>query len=199
MYCLQRFLFPQYSQLSFFSLVKSTICKLQYCILYHFSTHKKRKKNRRQLDGGRCHFFSWYGTVATTTVDVGGHVAPGNSIGTLTVSGSMAISGTLDVEYDDSLTQPIDLLNVSGTLDITAATVDFADISSGVLGLSEPAYVFATYGTLTGSQFASVVDLPTGYSINYAYAGNNIALVPEPTAALLAGLGVLALLRRRRA
>ena len=138
------------------------------------------------------------GRVATTTVDVGGHVAPGNSIGTLTVSGSMAISGTLDVEYDDSLTQPIDLLNVSGTLDITAATVDFADISSGALGLSEPAYVFATYGTLTGSQFASVVDLPTGYSINYAYAGNNIALVPEPTAALLAGLGVLALLRRRR-
>ena len=111
----------------------------------------------------------------------------------------MAISGTLDVEYDDSLTQPIDLLNVSGTLDITAATVDFADISSGALGLSEPAYVFATYGTLTGSQFASVVDLPTGYSINYAYAGTNIALVPEPTAALLAGLGVLALLRRRRA
>jgi len=139
------------------------------------------------------------GTVATTVVDVGGHVAPGNSIGTLTVSGSMTINGTLDVEYDDSLPQQIDLLNVSGTLDITSATVDFADISDGTIGLSGSAYVFATYGTLTGSQFASVVDLPTGYTIDYAYGGNNIALVPEPTAALLAGLGLLGLLRRRRA
>ena len=139
------------------------------------------------------------GTVATTTVDIGGYVAPGNSIGALTVSGSMTVGGTLDVEYDDSLTQPIDLLDVSGTLDITAATVDFADISIGARGLSAPAYVFATYSTLNGSQFANVVDLPTGYTIDYAYAGNHIALVPEPTAALLAGLGVLGLLRRRRA
>ena len=140
------------------------------------------------------------GTVGTTLVNATGHVAPGNSIGTLTVSGSMTINGTLDVEYDDSLTgQQIDLLDVSGTLDITSATVDFADISSGSIGLSGIAYVFATYGTLSGSQFASVVDLPSGYTIDYAYGGNNIALVPEPTAALLAGLGLLGLLRRRRA
>ena len=135
----------------------------------------------------------------TGTSTVYGRVAPGNSIGTLTVNGSMAISGTFDVEYDDTLTQPIDLLNVSGTLDITSAAVDFADISSGSIGLSGMAYVFATYGTLSGSQFASVVDLPSGYTIDYAYGGNNIALVPEPTAALLAGLGLLGLLRRRRA
>ena len=134
----------------------------------------------------------------TGTSTVYGRVAPGNSIGTLTVNGSMAISGTFDVEYDDTLTQPIDLLNVSGTLDITSAAVDFADISSGSIGLSGMAYVFATYGTLSGSQFASVVDLPSGYTIDYAYGGNNIALVPEPTAALLAGLGLLGLLRRRR-
>ncbi len=129
-----------------------------------------------------------------------GHIAPGNSIGTLSVTGNMTISGTLDVEYDDSLSgSQIDLLNVSGTLDITTATVDFADISMGLVGLSAPAYVFATYGSLNGSQFATVSDLPDGYSIDYAYAGNNIALVPEPTVALLAGLGVLGLLRRRRA
>ncbi len=129
-----------------------------------------------------------------------GRIAPGNSIGTLSVTGNLTISGTLDVEYDDSLSgSQIDLLNVSGTLDITAATVDFADISMGLVGLSAPAYVFATYGSLNGSQFATVTDLPDGYSIDYAYAGNNIALVPEPTVALLAGLGVLGLLRRRRA
>jgi len=140
------------------------------------------------------------GTAGSTLVADVGHVAPGNSIGTMTISGNISIGGTLDVEYDDSLAgQKIDLLAVSGDLDIASATVDFADISTGPLGLSGIAYIFATYGTLTGSQFASVVDLPAGYTIDYAYSGNNIALVPEPTAALLAGLGLLGLLRRRRA
>ena len=139
------------------------------------------------------------GTLGSTAVADVGHVAPGNSIGTLTISGSMGIAGTLDVEYDDSLAgQKIDLLAVSGDLDISLAAVDFADISTGPVGLSGIAYIFATYGTLTGSQFASVVDLPTGYTIDYAYSGNNIALIPEPTAALLGALGLLGLLRRRR-
>ena len=88
---------------------------------------------------------------------------------------------------------------LSGDLDISLAAVDFADISTGPVGLSGIAYIFATYGTLTGSQFASVVDLPAGYTLDYAYGGNNIALVPEPTAALLGALGLLGLLRRRRA
>jgi len=143
------------------------------------------------------------GTVGSMLVSDVGHVAPGNSIGTLTIMGSMTINGTLDVEYDDSLPgQKIDLLNVSGDLDIASATVDFADISTGPIGLSGIAYVFATYGTLNGGlggTFASVVDLPSGYTIDYAYAGNNIALVPEPTVALLGALGLLGLLRRRRA
>ena len=139
------------------------------------------------------------GTLGSTAVADVGHVAPGNSIGTLTISGSMTINGTLDIEYDDSLAgQKIDLLAVSGDLDISLAAVDFADISTGPVGLSGIAYIFATYGTLTGSQFASVVDLPTGYTIDYAYSGNNIALIPEPTAALLGALGLLGLLRRRR-
>ena len=142
------------------------------------------------------------GTVGSTLVADVGHVAPGNSIGTLTVSGGMTINGTLDIEYDDSLAgQKIDLLTVSGDLVISAATVDFADISAGPIGLSGVAYIFATYGTLNGGlggTFATVVDLPSGYTIDYAYNGNTIALVPEPTAALLAALGLLGLLRRRR-
>ena len=140
------------------------------------------------------------GTVGSMVVDNVGHVAPGNSIGTLTVSGSMTINGTLDVEYDYTLPgQQIDLLNVSGALDITSATVDFADISSGLVGLSGYPYVFATYGSLVGGTFASVIDLPSDYTIVYNYAGNNIALIPEPSVALLGALGLLGLLRRRRA
>ena len=138
------------------------------------------------------------GTLGATTVNAGGHVAPGNSIGTLNVSGNLAISGTLDVEYDGAGSL-IDLLAVTGTLDITNATVDFAPMNSALTGSP---YIFATYGTLAGTQFSLVTDLPDGYTIDYAYnngtTATNIALVPEPTAALLAGLGLLGLLRRRR-
>ena len=138
------------------------------------------------------------GTLGATTVNAGGHVAPGNSIGTLNVSGNMTINGTLDVEYDGGGSL-IDLLAVTGTLDITNATVDFAPMNSALTGSP---YIFATYGTLAGTQFSLVTDLPDGYTIDYAYnngtTATNIALVPEPTAALLAGLGLLGLLRRRR-
>ena len=137
------------------------------------------------------------GTVGPALVN--GHIAPGNSIGMLSVNGNLTISGTLDVEYDGGGSL-IDLLAVTGNLNIGSATVDFAPLNSSLTGSP---YIFATYGSLIGSQFASVVDLPGGYTIDYAYDNGttttNIALVPEPTVALLAGLGLLGLLRRRRA
>ncbi len=139
------------------------------------------------------------GTVGPALVNANGHIAPGNSIGTLSVNGNLTISGTLDVEYDGGGSL-IDLLAVTGNLNIGSATVDFAPLNSSLTGSP---YIFATYGSLIGSQFASVVDLPGGYTIDYAYDNGttttNIALIPEPTAALLVGLGLLGLLRRRRA
>ncbi|MBN2215981.1 MAG: autotransporter-associated beta strand repeat-containing protein [Pirellulales bacterium] len=126
-------------------------------------------------------------------------VAPGMSIGTLHVEGAglADLNGTLKIEYNGD-TEEIDVLDVAGVLDIDGAIVDFDDLGEGA-SLDEPAYVFATYGTLAGSgAFAGVLDLPTGYVIDYAYGGNSIALVvPEPslTALLLAGLGLLAIRR----
>ena len=109
--------------------------------------------------------------------------------------------GNLTIERDGAIIgEHLDLLAVTGNLNIGSATVDFAPLNSSLTGSP---YIFATYGSLIGSQFASVVDLPGGYTIDYAYDNGttttNIALVPEPTVALLAGLGLLGLLRRRRA
>jgi fibronectin-binding autotransporter adhesin len=88
---------------------------------------------------------------------------------------------------------------VAGALDITTGVVDFATIGT----LTADSYVIATYTSLTGSQFNSVLDLPTGYTLDYNYQGlNEIALVvPEPStwAMLLGGLGMLTMFRRRRA
>jgi autotransporter-associated beta strand protein len=143
------------------------------------------------------------GTIAgDVTVNSGAKIAPGASIESLQVA-SAVINGTLVSEFDGTGAGTIDLLSVTGLLDITNATVDF-DLLSGGAALNDSSYIFATYGSLTGSAFANVIDLPSGYSINYAFndgiSTKNIALVavPEPGAALLGGIGLLALLRRRR-
>ncbi|MDB6077353.1 MAG: hypothetical protein JWO82_1100, partial [Akkermansiaceae bacterium] len=60
------------------------------------------------------------------------------------------------------------------------ATVDFNQLAGALTG---PAHVFAIYGTLTGSQFAAVTNLPAGYAISYHYNGlNQIALVSDGSA-----------------
>jgi len=116
-----------------------------------------------------------------------GFLSPGNSIGTLEV-GSVGLGGTLFIEYDGAGSGSIDRLDVLGGFDITSATVAFSSLGAP---LDDAAYVFATYGSLTGTQFASVVDLPSGYQIDYVYDGNSIALipVPEPTTLALAAIG----------
>jgi autotransporter-associated beta strand protein len=66
-----------------------------------------------------------------------------------------------------------DSFAVSGALDITGATLDLDVIGSP----TAPAYVIATYGSLTGT-FAAMNHLPAGYVIDYAYqSGTAIALV----------------------
>ncbi|MCY2974337.1 MAG: autotransporter-associated beta strand repeat-containing protein [Planctomycetota bacterium] len=124
------------------------------------------------------------GVIAGGITLAGGTLAPGASIGTLDV-GSVGGVGTLAIEYDLT-TQGIDLLNVAGVLDTSALTLNFSSLGLGTL--SNPSYVFATYGSLLGT-FTGISGTPSGYSVDYAFGGNNIALVtavPEPgTLALL--------------
>jgi len=147
------------------------------------------------------------------TVGVAGTLAPGESVGSLVMKSDVDLLGTLSIEYDDA-GPGMDIAVVQGDLDISAGTLSFTDISNGGaggLGLSAPVYVFATYGSRTGSQFASVVNLPANYEIDYAYfdgvSSNNIALimnaVPEASSVLLVGLascvgGGAYVVRRRR-
>lgn len=124
-----------------------------------------------------------------------GVIAPGEGVGTLTFTDA-EIDGILRVELDGIGAGLSDVFAATGILDISQATIDFNAL--GVL--DDNAYVFATYGTLIGTEFANIQDLPDGYGIVYDYFGNNIALViPEPSTYALILLGVLAslLLRRR--
>lgn len=131
----------------------------------------------------------------------GATMAPGVAgIGTFTVGGGATLAGTLSIGVDASGGGTSDLFSVAGPLDLSAgtSTVDFSVIGS----LDDPAYVFASYGSLNGT-FGTVTNLPTGYVIDYGYLGNFIALVPVPEPTTISTLGCAAalalFLRRRRA
>lgn len=136
------------------------------------------------------------GSVVTSA---GSFLSPGASIESLSV-GSASGSGTLLIEFDASAGAPIDFLTVVSTLDITSMPVTFTQTGTA---LTDPAYPFASYGTLTGSAFASTTGLPSGYTLDYNYlGGNTIALVaiPEPATAMsiFGSLALLGLHRRRK-
>jgi autotransporter-associated beta strand protein len=67
---------------------------------------------------------------------------------------------------------------------IQAASLDISNAKVVIVAntLDDPVYVLAEYTSLTGSAFAVVTHpLPDGYSINYKYNGNQIALVTATT------------------
>ncbi len=116
------------------------------------------------------------GTVGgALTVQSGGTLAPGSDgVGTLT-SGSAAINGHLAVQFNGSTA---DRLTVTGNLDITNCTLDLSVLSGGLTQLQ---YVIASYGSLTGSQFAAVTGVPNGYQMSYDTANKRIMLIGQLT------------------
>jgi autotransporter-associated beta strand protein len=156
---------------------------------------------------------------ASVTVNSGGTLAPGNSAGTLTVTGSTTLNSgsTYAYEYTGNATAA-DLLDVNGTLTIdTGAILTLLDLGTYTLG---DKFTLFAYESLIGSFGAYADDQEYSFNggawmFNYndTTAGVNggsitggvgsgfvtITAVPEPSAAMLAGgLGMLGLLRRRR-
>ncbi|WP_442482424.1 LamG-like jellyroll fold domain-containing protein [Aeoliella sp. SH292] len=115
--------------------------------------------------------FGGTGSVLGSTVTVnGGTIAPGTSIGELTV-GAMNLGGTLSVEFGNN---DIDSLVVAGNLDVTGATFDF----SAVGALANGTYEFLSYGSLSGNP-ASIVfqGLPATLSVIHNAALGTFSLV----------------------
>ena len=151
------------------------------------------------------------GTVGALTVAGGGTLAPGNSPGTLTVGGTLSLENLSILAFElnptdftvgggiNDLITGVTNLTLDGLLNVTATTGSFTGVTSGVWRL------FNYTGSLTDNAVTlnSMPTLDMGYSwsLDTATANQvNLTIVPEPNvAALLGGLGVLALLRRRRA
>ncbi len=145
------------------------------------------------------------------TVTIDGTLAPGNSPGTL----SMTV-GNLDLGNATSLAfelNPLDTtvganindlvavtgnLNLDGLLSVVATSGDFLSV---VANTSWRLFDYSGSFTDDTLSLGSMPSLASGlsWSIDTATTGQvNLVVIPEPRAALLGGLGLLALLRRRR-
>jgi fibronectin-binding autotransporter adhesin len=130
-------------------------------------------------------FLGGTGTInSTVTVNPTGALAPGSvssPIGTLTTS-AVNLGGSLRIDLDDSAVGVQDVLNVNGALALSGATLNLN--INGVL--TQPAYIIAHYGSVSGGTFSSFVGTPGYYKVDYNYlGGHQIALVPA--AALVQG------------
>jgi autotransporter-associated beta strand protein len=156
------------------------------------------------------------GTTGALTVNTGGFINPGNSPGSLDVVGNYIQAGLYTAEIGGlTAGTQYDQINVAGTVDITGGSL--ATLFTGSYSLNDMVFILtndlndAITGTFTGFSQGATVASHDGFSWQISYTadaaantftgGNDIALmaIPEPNAAaLLGGLGVLALLRRRR-
>lgn len=152
------------------------------------------------------------GTVGAVTVDTGGHVAPGNSPGTIN-TGAFTLAGTLDAEVNG--VSAYDQVNVTGGVDLNGSTLNFILGYAPTIGdsykLINNDNTDAVGGIFTGlpqaATFDTTYDLTT-YRFRVDYAGglgaNDVVVtnvsIPEPsTVAMVLGFsGLLAVGRRRR-
>jgi fibronectin-binding autotransporter adhesin len=147
------------------------------------------------------------GTLTATgnSVTSSGTISPGNGVGTLTFSGgALAFDGNSNFIFELGLSSDrIDLIN-SASLALGSGSLGLSDFSFsdsggfgvGIYTLINGASLFT--GSLDGSDLTGSV---LGFNSTLGMSGTNLVLtvVPEPQSILLGSLGLLALLRRKRA
>jgi fibronectin-binding autotransporter adhesin len=108
------------------------------------------------------------GTVSGA-VSNAGKIAPGNSVGTITLSGGLSLNTSSGVDMEFSSTPAHDRVNVSGgtlTLPGSGALIDLFDLGSGIhnttgsgIGLN-PNYVLFNYAALSGTPSTAFTIVP---------------------------------------
>jgi len=124
------------------------------------------------------------GTVGSTVVNAGGFLAPGNSPGTMTVAGNLALqSGAFYVVQVNPTTAST--TNVSGTASL-AGTVGAIFLPGSYVSRSYT--ILTAAGGVTGTFEAGATrGLPAGFQPSLSYTGNTVVLtltghlVPGPT------------------
>ena len=141
----------------------------------------------------------------TLTIGSSGTLAPGASPGTLEF---VATTGKLNFAEDSAIAFELgttsDLISFAAAGDWLTGSGN-ATLALSLLGGFDYATTYTVFEnvTTTGFSFAAITGYDTdGYSASFVQNGASYDLsftaIPEPRAALLGGLGLLALLRRRR-
>jgi autotransporter-associated beta strand protein len=139
----------------------------------------------------------------TGTVEIDGTLAIGNSPGTMTFEDNLGLNvGSISNFEINGFT--------SGNYDLALAAVAGSQavaFNGGTLNLlfqsgfnTEGTVKIFDFETYAGTGFTAIntSGLASGYSASFDAANGVVTVVPEPRTALLGGLGLLALLRRRR-
>jgi hypothetical protein len=105
----------------------------------------------------------------------GAELNPGVTTGVLGAgSVTIAAGGTLGIDIAEAGPVAADRLDVTNNLTISGATLDLNGAATSRV------YILASYGTRTGTFAAPSV--PSGYTLDYAFGGNQIALTRPATA-----------------
>lgn len=134
------------------------------------------------------------------TVTVNGSFAPGaGNIESLNVGGGLALNNTADFE--------IDATSHTSDLAVVAANLAFGGVLNitnltGALALNDSFDLF-NFNAANATGTFSAVNLPTldnglSWDTSALYTTGAITVVPEPGTAVVGGLGLLLILRRRR-
>jgi T5SS/PEP-CTERM-associated repeat protein/autotransporter-associated beta strand protein len=116
------------------------------------------------------------GTVGSTIVN-GGTLAPGNSIGLLTVNGNLSFSTASSYRVEVASANA-DSVNVTGTATLSGAMVNASFAVSPGSQVAKQYTILNAAGGLGGSTFGSVVNtnLPSGFKSSLSYDANNAYL-----------------------
>ena len=114
------------------------------------------------------------GTVGTTSLAAGGVLAPGNSIGTLTVNGNLSFSAGSVYRVEVDATGANDRINVTGTATINGGTVD-VQAGAGAYAANTQYTILNATGGRTGN-FAGVTSNLAFLTPTLAYDANNVFL-----------------------
>lgn len=145
--------------------------------------------------------------VIAGNVTVNGTLSPGSSAGTLALGGNLLLNSTATLNWELDAAAPLSLglgvndlvtvggvLTLDGTLNV-AGTGSFTGVNSGT-------WTLLTYGSLVDNALTlgTMPTLDSGLNWEIQTGGGqvNLAIVPEPRAALLGAIGMLLLFRRRR-
>jgi autotransporter-associated beta strand protein len=138
-----------------------------------------------------------------------GILAPGNSIGTLTVNNDVTWNGATTAGSTTDWQFELGLSNAADLLDITGTGSDFLKGSGAIFrfdflgGTETGTYKLVDWTSTTNFVFTdfSYTNLGGGNTGTFSITGSqlNFTVVPEPNvAALIGGFGAIILLRRRR-